>query len=54
MRQCLCGRWAGGSDRHRKRRVQLVTRSKSVAQLLADKRDQDFVIWEQMGAEAFL
>jgi len=25
-----------------------------MAQLLADKRDQDFVIWEQMGAEAFL
>ena len=25
-----------------------------MAQLLADKRDQDFVIWEQMGGEAFL
>ena len=25
-----------------------------MAQLLADKRDQDFVIWEQMNGEAYL
>jgi alkylation response protein AidB-like acyl-CoA dehydrogenase len=25
-----------------------------MGQLLADRRDQDFVIWEQMGGEAFL
>ncbi len=54
VRQCLCGRRTGGSHHHRKGRVPLVTRSKLVAQLLADKRDQDFVIWEQMGGEAFL